>query len=80
MLKYMEEIGYQSLTNMLSHIVFIIITWRLLQAVNLDGIIKKGRVFEARLLMMFLTIAIGTTVSRFFLDYLQWSQNLKFLL
>jgi len=76
----MEEIGYQSLTNMLSHIVFIIITWRLLQAVNLDGIIKKGRVFEARLLMMFLTIAIGTTVSRFFLDYLQWSQNLKFLL
>ncbi len=80
MLKYMEEIGYQSLTNMLSHIVFIIITWRILQAVNLDGIIKKGRVFEARLLMMFLTIAIGTTVSRFFLDYLQWSQNLKFLL
>ncbi|KGX87300.1 MULTISPECIES: DUF1146 family protein [Pontibacillus] len=76
----MEEIGYQSLTNMLSHIVFIIITWRILQAVNLDGIIKKGRVFEARLLMMFLTIAIGTTVSRFFLDYLQWSQNLKFLL
>jgi len=76
----METVGYQSLTNMLSHIVFIIITWRILQAVNLNGIIKKERVFEARLLMMFLTITIGTAVSRFFLDYLQWSQNLMFLL
>lgn len=75
----MEAVGYQSLASMISHIVFIIITWRILQAVNLDPIIKKGRVFEARLLMMFLTIAIGTTVSRFFLDYLQWSQNIQFL-
>ncbi|MCD5324076.1 MULTISPECIES: DUF1146 family protein [Pontibacillus] len=76
----MDLVGYQSLTNMISHIVFILITWRLLQALNLDGLIKKGRVFEARVLLMFLTITIGTAVSNFFLDYLQWSQNLKFLL
>lgn len=76
----MDLVGYQSLTNMISHIVFILITWRLLQAINLDGLIKKGRVFEARVLLMFLTITIGTAVSNFFLDYLQWSQNLKFLL
>ncbi|GGD00476.1 membrane protein [Pontibacillus chungwhensis BH030062] len=76
----MDLVGYQSLTNMISHIVFILITWRLLQAINLDGIIKKGRIFEARVLLMFLTITIGTAVSNFFLDYLQWSQNLKFLL
>ncbi|KGP71797.1 DUF1146 family protein [Pontibacillus yanchengensis] len=76
----MDAVGYQSLTNMISHIVFIMITWRLLQSINLDGLIKKGKVFEARLLLIFLTITIGTAVSNFFLDYLQWSKNLQFLL
>ncbi|MFC0525256.1 DUF1146 family protein [Pontibacillus salicampi] len=76
----MADVGFQSLTNMISHIVFIAITWRLLQSINLDGLIKKGKVFEARLLLIFLTITIGTAVSNFFLDYLQWSKNLHFLL
>ncbi|KGX86437.1 DUF1146 family protein [Pontibacillus litoralis] len=76
----MEQIGIQSLTSMVSHLVFITITWRLLQAIHLDGILKKGRVFEGRLLLMFLTITIGTAVSNFFLDFLLWSRNLQFLL
>ncbi|KGX93896.1 membrane protein [Pontibacillus halophilus JSM 076056 = DSM 19796] len=76
----MDSVATQSILNMISHIIFIIITWKSLQSLQLDGIFKKGRIFEARILVILVTIMIGTTVSNFFLDLLQWSQNLKYLL
>ncbi|WP_239584282.1 DUF1146 family protein [Aquibacillus albus] len=75
----MQTMGQQALFGMISHIIFIIITWQVVQAVNIDPLLRKGRVFEARVFMIFLTIAIGTTVSNFFLDFLNWSQQLIFL-
>ncbi|QTN00853.1 DUF1146 domain-containing protein [Sediminibacillus dalangtanensis] len=75
----MQSLGQEALISMISHLIFIIITWRVLQGINLEPLIKKGRVMEANILLMFITIAIGTTVSRFFLDFLQWSQQLIFL-
>ncbi|SFB26601.1 conserved hypothetical integral membrane protein [Lentibacillus halodurans] len=47
--------------------------------INLDPLIRKGRETEARVLIMFITIVIGTGVSRFFLEFIQWSQDLMFL-
>ncbi|WP_347862200.1 DUF1146 family protein [Salimicrobium sp. PL1-032A] len=76
----MQEFFVQdALTSMTSHLIFIVITWYALQALNLDGLFRKGKVFEARILMIFLTIAIGATVSRFFLDFLSWSNSLIYL-
>lgn len=75
----MLSIGQTALLGMISHIMFIYFTWRLLQAVNLGPLMKKGRVNEAHILLMFVSIAIGTGVSRFFLDVLRWSQDVVFL-
>lgn len=75
----MITIGYFSLIGMLSHVFFIYITWVAIQSVNFDYFIRKNAVKEARLLIILLTIAIGTTVSRFVLDILQWSQDLIYL-
>nr|WP_226036365.1 DUF1146 family protein [Aquibacillus saliphilus] len=75
----MQTLGQTALISMISHIIFIIITWQVLQAVKIDPLLKKERVFEARILLIFLTITIGTSVSRFFLDFLQWSQQLNLL-
>lgn len=69
-----QTLSQQALVSMVSHLIFIVITWKVLQGLNLDGIIKKGKVFEAQALLILLTITIGTSVSRFFLDFLQWSQ------
>nr|WP_217586617.1 DUF1146 family protein [Lentibacillus saliphilus] len=60
--------------------IFIIITWRILQVINFEPLLRKGRGTEARLLLLFLSIVIGTGISRFFLDVLQWSQDLQYLL
>ncbi|WP_042143850.1 DUF1146 family protein [Paucisalibacillus sp. EB02] len=76
----MLSIGQVALMSIISHILFIYITWRLMQTINFEPLIRKGRGTEARILILFLTIVIGTGVSRFFLEFLQWSQDLKLLL
>ncbi|GGC85846.1 hypothetical protein GCM10007216_15740 [Thalassobacillus devorans] len=76
---FLQQAGQQALAGMVSHLIFIIITWRVLQAIKLEGWVRKDHVFEVRVLMILVTITIGTSVSRFFLDFLQWSQQLVHL-
>ncbi|MDL4838856.1 DUF1146 family protein [Aquibacillus rhizosphaerae] len=75
----MQLLGQDALISMISHIVFIIITWQVLQSLNFDQLFRKTRTYEARILIIFITIAIGTTVSNFFLDFLRWSEQLVYL-
>lgn len=75
----MISIGYTAIIGMLSHIIFIYITWVAIQGLNFEYFVRKNRIIEARILIIFLTIAIGTSVSRFVLDIIQWSQDLIFL-
>lgn len=74
-----QDLGVQALMNIASHIIFMIITWQVLQAVRLDEIFKKDRIFEARVVIIFLTIAIGSTVSHFFIDLINWTQQILYL-
>lgn len=77
----MVSIGQIAMISILSHLVFIYLTWRIIVVtVNIDPLIRKGRVKEARILVLFITIVIGSGVSRFFLEILQWSQDLIYLL
>jgi uncharacterized integral membrane protein (TIGR02327 family) len=75
----LQAYGSEALIGMISHVFFIVITWWALQGIRIEGIFKKGRIMEARIVFLFVTIAIGTTVSNFFLDFLEWSQDLVFL-
>lgn len=76
----MSEFGQNALISILSHLVFIALAWYALQAIRLDKLIKPSHVFQARLLYILLAIVIGSSVSNFFLDYLQWSRQLPFIL
>src|SRR5699024_8272810 len=75
----MASIGINSVIGIISHIFFIAITWRLMLAVNFDVLIRKNRIGEARLLLIFLTIAIGTLVSNFVLDIIRWTLDITLL-
>jgi uncharacterized integral membrane protein (TIGR02327 family) len=76
----MEEFGLVALISILSHLVFIALSWWALQAIRLEKVLKANHVFQARLLYILLAIFIGSTVSNFFLDYLQWSRQLPLML
>ncbi|RDW22256.1 hypothetical protein CWR48_00685 [Oceanobacillus arenosus] len=75
----MFSIGQTALMSIFSHLIFIYITWRLVIVMNFDPIIRKGHATEGRIFLLFLSIIIGTGVSRFFLDILQWSGQLVYL-
>ncbi|MDQ0269240.1 DUF1146 family protein [Cytobacillus purgationiresistens] len=72
--------GQEALLGILSHLVFIAISWWALQALRIDKIIKSNHVMQARALYILLSIVIGSIVSNFFLDYLLWSQQLPLML
>lgn len=72
------EIGQQALISIISHLVFIGLTFWALQALHFDKLLSANRVFQARVLYIILTIAIGSSVSNFFLDYLNWSRQLQY--
>lgn len=75
----MPDYGQVALISMLVHIAFMIVTWWALQALNIEKWIKTGKVIQAKTLLILLTIAIGSMVSNFFLDYLLWAQQLPML-
>lgn len=75
----MPDYGQLALISMLVNLGFMVITWWSLQALNIEKWIKTGKVIQARALLILLTIAIGSMVSNFFLDYLLWAQALPML-
>lgn len=66
-------LGSNPLLAIVSHIFFIGISFIALQAILPENIIRKNRVFQTQLLFILLSIAIGSTVSKFFLDISYWS-------
>lgn len=60
----------QPLTVILSHLIFIIITFWALQSINYEKFLRKNHVVQARLLFAILAIVIGYFLSSFFIDFL----------
>lgn len=75
----MSVIGVTGLMSLFSHVFFIALTWRVIQGINFDPLVRKHKVLEARIIIIFVTIAIGTTVSNFVIDIIRWSQDLIYL-
>ncbi|MEE6451463.1 MULTISPECIES: DUF1146 family protein [Bacillaceae] len=73
-------IGTEALLAIIVHLFFIILTWWALTAIKWESIMKKGHVAQIRLFMVLLTITISSAVSSFFLDYLQYTKNITYLL
>ncbi|MEB2300677.1 DUF1146 family protein [Lysinibacillus xylanilyticus] len=74
-----EAIGQEALIGILSHIFFIAITFYALQAFMLEKLFKKNKVFQVQLIYILLSVAIGSSVSNFFLQISNWSGQLPYL-
>lgn len=72
-------IGQQALISIFSHIFFTGVSFYALRAVMFDKWIRKHNVLQAQILYIFLSIALGTTVSTFFLNISSWSRQLPYL-
>jgi uncharacterized integral membrane protein (TIGR02327 family) len=77
---WMNDLGQIALVSILSHLVFIALSWWALQAIRLEKLLRPNHVLQARILYILLAIFLGSSVSNFFLDYLQWSRQLPLIL
>ncbi|WP_396954711.1 DUF1146 family protein [Neobacillus sp. YIM B06451] len=71
-----SDLGTGALVGILVHLLCITLAWWAIQALNFEKLLRANRVLQARVLYILLAIAIGTTVSNFFLDYLLLSRQL----
>ena len=71
--------GQQALLSMIVHLCFIVVTWWALQALHFDKLLRSNKVLQARVLFILLTIAIGSAVSNFFLDYVGFANQLPYM-
>lgn len=76
----MSFFGIQSLLGVISHILFIMLSFWALRAVRFENWIHKDHVKQAQVLYIFVSIAIGYTVSSFFLEFINLSKTLPYLL
>ncbi|MDG4658109.1 DUF1146 family protein [Ectobacillus antri] len=75
-----QMLGQQALIAIISHLFFISVTWWALQGLRIEELMKKGKVLQTKVLLVLLTVAIGSSVSNFFLDYLGYSKSLPYIL
>ncbi|QTJ35120.1 hypothetical protein B8A39_00720 [Dolosigranulum pigrum] len=75
----MSAHAIRPIVEVMSHVLFISITFWGMQALRTDNWIKKHHIPQARVLIIFLTIAIGYLVSSFFMDILFFSHNIQYL-
>ncbi|WP_110928337.1 DUF1146 family protein [Bacillus massiliglaciei] len=73
------SMGLQAMIGIISHLFFISVTWWALQSLNLDKFLRANSVLKARVLYILITVAVGSAVSNFFLDYLGFASQLPLL-
>src|SRR5699024_11492818 len=66
----MFSIGQLAITGLLSHIIFILITWYVMQAINFEPIIRKNRTTEARIFFSAYCVHYCYSGQPFFLYFL----------
>ncbi|GEK33276.1 DUF1146 family protein [Kurthia sibirica] len=72
-------VGTNAVLSLVSHIFFVGVSFYALQSLRYEQIFKKGKTFHIQIILIFVSIALGTAVSNFFLQFINWSQQLQYL-
>ncbi|AMW23883.1 hypothetical protein AV904_08095 [Staphylococcus haemolyticus] len=75
----MDYIGQFAILHLILHVLCICIAYWALNSLKLDQFFKKGYATQVQVCLMFLAVLLGTAVSNFLIDLLQFSTQVKFL-
>ncbi|MBW5901213.1 hypothetical protein HMPREF2564_03455 [Staphylococcus sp. HMSC068D03] len=75
----MDYIGQFAIIHLILHVLCICIAYWALNSLKLDQFFKKGYATQVQVCLMFLAVLLGTAVSNFLIDLLQFSTQVKFL-
>lgn len=75
----MDYIVQFAIVHLILHVLCICIAYWALNSLKLDQFFKKGYATQVQVCLMFLAVLLGTAVSNFLIDLLQFSTQVKFL-
>ncbi|MCH4502414.1 DUF1146 family protein [Staphylococcus haemolyticus] len=75
----MDYIGQFAIVHLILHVLCICIAYWALNSLKLDQFFKKGYATQVQVCLMFLAVLLGTAVSNFLIDLLEFSTQVKFL-
>ncbi|KGF26108.1 MULTISPECIES: DUF1146 family protein [Staphylococcus] len=75
----MDYIGQFAIIHLILHVLCICVAYWALNSLKLDQFFKKGYATQVQVCLMFLAVLLGTAVSNFLIDLLQFSTQVKFL-
>ncbi|MGC6768894.1 DUF1146 family protein [Enterococcus sp. LJL128] len=72
----MEFYGVDALIRIISHVLFIYLSFWTVQAVRIDQFFKQQHVRQIRVLLILFSVVIGYTASSFFLEFIALCRNI----
>ena len=73
----MFQLGVHALINIVIYLITIGLSFQIMKSVRIEKIIRKNRVFEAQLLLIFVAIALGFLVGNFLITLIDTSLQLS---
>ena len=73
----MFQLGVHALISIVIYLITIGLSFQIMKSVHIEKIIRKNRVFEAQLLLIFAAIALGFLVGNFFITLIDTSLQLS---
>ena len=73
----MFQLGVHALISIIIYLITIGLSFQIMKSVRIENIIRKNKVFEAQLLLIFAAIALGFLVGNFFITLIDTSLQLS---
>lgn len=75
----MEYLGQFAIVHLILHVICICIAYWSINALRLDQLFKKGYPKQVQVALIFIAILLGTSMSNFIIDLLQFSTQIQYL-
>ena len=75
--KNMFQLGVHALISIIIYLITIGLSFQIMKSVRIENIIRKNKVFEAQLFLIFAAIALGFLVGNFFITLIDTSMQLS---
>ncbi|MCO6532042.1 MULTISPECIES: DUF1146 family protein [Lactobacillus] len=73
----MFQLGVHALISIVIYLITIGLSFQIMKSVQVEKIIRKNKIFEAQLLLIFAAIALGFLVGNFFITLIDTSLQLS---
>lgn len=73
----MFQLGAHAIISIVIYLITIGLSFQSVKAIRIEKFIKKGRVFEAQIFLLFTAIALGFLVGKFFITLIDTSLQLS---